>query len=442
MSNSQRSLEWRIRRQLLFSLLLMLCGLMLVVHFGVTQLTRSFVVSRLETDAESLIAALSRGTDGQWQLSEDAIMQAYQRVQSGHYYRLKADGVDIRSRSLWDLDPEFELQVPGDSRVAESSPLQSQHWLALEQGFTRGGTPFTLWVAQDIAELKHDQEQLAVWLIVLVGLSVPLVLLQQRRVLRRGFQRLEPLRQALARQQAGEDIDLPADVPREVEPLVTSITQLLHQSGQQISRSRMALGNLAHELKRPLQQLQWLADQHPDLEQKQQLMMLYEELYQRIERELRRARIAGAPGPGRHFNPQEELPHLVQLLQRIGRDDIRFQSELPQGTMPFDRDDMLELLGNLLDNAWRHATQCVSLQILPPSPDIDAWCLVISDDGAGVSEEAMQRMSLRGVRIDEQSGEGSGLGLSICCAIVESYAGSLTFGHAPEGGLQVSIQLR
>lgn len=442
MPNSQRSLEWRIRRQLLFSLLLMLCGLMLVVHFGVTHLTRSFVVSRLETDAESLIAALSREANGQWQLSEDAIMQAYQRVQSGHYYRLKADGVDLRSRSLWDLDPEVELQAPGESRVAESSPLQSQHWLALEQGFTRGGTTFTLWVAQDIAALKHDQEQLAIWLIVLVGLSVPLVLLQQRRVLKRGFQRLEPLRQALARQQAGEDIDLPADVPREVEPLVTSITQLLHQSGQQISRSRMALGNLAHELKRPLQQLQWLADQHPDPEQKQQLMLLYEELYQRIERELRRARIAGAPGPGRHFNPKEEIPHLVQLLQRIGRDDIRFQSELPQGTMPFDRDDMLELLGNLLDNAWRHATHCVSLQILPLSPDIDAWCLIISDDGAGVSEEAMQRMSLRGVRIDEQSGEGSGLGLSICSAIVESYAGSLAFGHAPEGGLQVSIQLR
>ncbi len=441
MKGKKLSLEWRIRRQLLAGLVLVLCGLMLIVHFSVTRLTESFVVSRLETDAESLIAALSKGTDGEWGFNEMAVMQPYQRVQSGHYYRLISKGLDVRSRSLWDLDPEVKPLQPGERQVSTLTPLPNQHWLALEVGFSTQKNQFTLWVAQDIADLKRDQEQMQLWLLLIVALSIPLLLLLQSRILRHGFQRLEPLRQALARQQAGEDIALPADVPKEVEPLVDSITQLLHQSGQQIGRSRMALGNLAHELKRPLQHLQWLAEQHPDPSQKQQLMALYDELYRRIERELRRARIAGAPGPGRHFNPNEEIPHLVQLLQRIGRDDLEFNAELPPGLMPFDRDDMLELLGNLLDNAWRHAAHKIQLRIVQPAGEPDRWSLCIEDDGKGVTEAEMKQMSMRGVRIDEHNGEGSGLGLSICNAIVDSYAGHMAYSRSPLGGLCIDIRL-
>ncbi len=435
------SLEWRIRRQLLAGLVLVLCGLMLIVHFSVTRLTEAFVVSRLETDAESLISALERNADGHWSFNEMAVMQPYQRVQSGHYYRLLARDLDVRSRSLWDLDPEVKHLQPGERQVTTLTLLPNQHWLALEQGFSRQGVQFTLWVAQDIADLKHDQEQMQLGLLLIVALSIPFLLLLQSRVLRHGFKRLEPLRQALARQQAGEDIALPEDVPKEVAPLVDSITQLLHQSGQQIGRSRMALGNLAHELKRPLQHLQWLAEQHPDPSQKQQLMGLYEELYRRIERELRRARIAGSPGPGRHFNPMEEIPHLVQLLQRIGRDDIEVITELPKGLMPFDRDDMLELLGNLLDNAWRHAHHKIKIRISQPVNGSSTWTLAIEDDGPGVTESEMQQMSMRGVRIDEQSGDGSGLGLSICSAIVDSYAGSMEFSRSLLGGLCIDVRL-
>ena len=434
------SLERLIRRRLLLVLLLVMGGLLVLVHYSVSRLSQSFVLSRLEHDAESLIAAMEPGAEGRWQLPSSALPQVYQRVHSGHYYVLEGGDQLLYSRSLWDLQPERTGPAVGEQRSRVEPGVGDQRWLVLEQGFRKQGQAFALWIAEDIAPLGHEQLRFELLLLLLVGLSVPLLLLLQRRILHAGFARLEPLRQSLEQQQAGAEIAFPAAIPQEVEPLVEAISRLLQRSAEQIGRSRTALGNLAHELKRPLQELYWLARQHPDSEQGRQLEQLYQQLQQRIDRELRRARIAGAPGPGRRFVPREEVPHLVQLLQRIDRPDIRFESQLPAGSVPFDRDDMLELLGNLLDNAWRHARAQVRLVFTPPPPGGNSWTLSVEDDGAGVSNADLQRLAERGVRLDEQSG-GSGLGLSICRAVADSYGGQLTFSHSPLGGLQVRVTL-
>ncbi|MBP0048702.1 sensor histidine kinase [Marinobacterium sp. AK62] len=442
MAQGAFSLEGRIRRQLLIGLLVVMAALLSLVHVSVTRLTQSFVVSRLEDDAESLIAALSRAPDGDWALNQQALLQAYQRVQSGHYYQLSGEQASFRSRSLWDFEPELTPEIPaGQPVTTETAAFGDQQWLVLEQSFIKQGERFRLWVAEDIADLKADQRAFELWLLALLGLSVPALLVMQRRILHSGFARLEPVRQTLAQQQAGELVRLPEEVPAEVVPLVNSIQQLLQQSGQQISRSRMALGNLAHELKRPLQQLRWLSEQQQEPEVRQELMQLYAALYERIERELRRARIAGSPGPGRQFNPRAEMPHLTKLLHRIGSDAITLESELPPGAVPFDRDDMLELLGNLLDNAWRYARQRVRIRFVSSASRPGEWELSVEDDGPGVSEADLTRIAARGVRVDEAASEGSGLGLSICQAIVESYGGEMQFSRSELGGLKVDLRL-
>jgi signal transduction histidine kinase len=440
-SVGNNSLERRIGRQLLIVLLLVMTGLLLLVHVSVSHLTQNFVLSRLQRDAESLIGALIQNQQGQWQLREAAMPQAYNRVHSGYYYLLQSPELTLRSRSLWDLEPPIRRLPAGSSHSELVQGVSGQRWLILEQGFSKQGQDFSLWLAEDIAPLQQEQRQFELWLLLLLALSVPLLLLLQRRVLQRGFARLEPLREALSRQQAGADIEFPVDIPQEVQPLVASITQLLRRSSEQITRSRTALGNLAHELKRPLQELQWLAEQHPDAEQGAQLQRIYQQLHHRIERELRRARIAGAPMPGRQFVAAAEVPHLVSLLQRIGRADIDFQSELPSAALPFDRDDMLELLGNLLDNAWRHATGQVRLVIAPVQKEHNAWRISVEDDGSGVDVADLELLTKRGVRLDEHSG-GSGLGLSLCQAVAQSYAGRLELSQSALGGLKVEVTLR
>lgn len=437
-SGRDTSLERSIRHRLLLGLLVVSATLLVLLHLAINTLTADFVRSRLEHDAESLIAALQPVDDG-WQLIDTALPLVYQRARSGHYFVLRYAGRRLRSRSLWDLSIPFEPLPVGAVRSYQQRLISDQHWLVREQGFHKGDTDFSLWIAEDIAPLQVTQRRYELYLLGLVLLSIPLLLLWQRLILRRGFARLEPLRRALAEQSAGTVAELPAEVPIEVRPLVEAIRQRLSRSGEQIQRSRTALGNLAHELKRPLQRLHWLAENCEDGELRRSLQEVHEQLRRRIDSELRRARIAGAPSPGRQFLPSEEIPHLVRLLELSGRHDIRFESRLPDRALPFDRDDMIELVGNLLDNAWRHGRSRVRLQIERVA---DGWRLTVEDDGAGVEQADLEHLTRRGLRLDESvQGEGHGLGLSICAAVVASYGGHLEFGASGLGGLRVEVFL-
>lgn len=435
------SLEGRLRRQLLVLLLLVMSAVVALVHLGVNRLTHEFVLSRLQHDGESLIAALQQTASGDWQLSADRLPEVYQRVHSGHYYLIQSEGLNFRSRSLWDVQPDVQPLPVGATAEDNQNALPGQNWLGWQQGFQKADRPFSLWIAEDVAPLQAKQLGFELMLVMLVAITVPLLLFVQRRILKRGFARLNPLQNALEARHLGSEIAFPRQVPREVLPLVEAIEQLLKRSDAQISRSRTALGNLAHELKRPLQQLQWYAEQYPQAEELQQL---YQRLRELIDRELRRARIAGSSSSGHLFIPTKEIPVLAEVLKKMGRGELDFVSDLPDGPMPFDRDDMLELLGNLLDNAWRYASSQVRLSMYPAT-EAQGWNLCVEDDGKGVSDEDLARMTERGIRLDEQPGvqssEGHGLGLSICNAVVESYNGQLSYGHSALGGLRVDIFL-
>lgn len=438
---SDPSLERTLRLRLLLVLVLVFAVLLALLHIAVTTLTHDFVRSRLQHDGESLISGLSRDTAEQpWQLQERALPGVYQRAQSGHYFIVRSQQQVLRSRSLWDLEVSVPLLTPGEGESLEMAPLKGQYWLVWQQGFRKGGTDFTLWIAEDISPLRAIQQRFELYLLGLVMLTIPILLLWQGLILRRGFAQLEPLRQALAEQRAGHVANLPDRVPQEVRPLVNAINQQLSRSAEQIQRSRVSLGNLAHELKRPLQQLRWMAEQCSDDKLRSELEGLHDSLFRRIDAELRRARIAGTPMPGQRCNPREEVPHLVQLLDRISARSIRFSSELPDGSIPYDRDDILELLGNLLDNAWRHAHSRVRLTI---RQQLGFWTLRVDDDGAGVSEEDLALLSVRGTRLDEQidGGKGHGLGLSICLAVAQSYGGRLEFSRSALGGMAVNVVL-
>jgi len=137
------------------------------------------------------------------------------------------------------------------------------------------------------------------------------------------------------------------------------------------------------------------------------------------------------------FLVTDELEPLIKVIQSIYPNKLT-EAKQPQGlVMPHDRDDMLELLGNLLDNACKYAKTNALIQFEEIN---DGWRITIEDDGKGVSESALQVISGKGVRLDE-SIQGHGFGLSICKDIVESYPGSLNFQPSGLGGLKVTISL-
>jgi signal transduction histidine kinase len=284
---SSGSLEQRIRHRLLMVLLVVFGGLAVLLDLAIENLTGDFVQSRLQIDAESLIAALEQtGPDGQWQVDEQHLPGAYQRPRSGYYYQLSYNGADlsgeIRSRSLWDLEVNTRQLDPGVTQTQVMSPIEGQRWLVRQLGFVRRDTAFSLWIAQDVAPLDSARRRFEFYLLGIVLVTIAVLLFWQRLILHRGFAALEPLRAALRDQALGGESELPSRVPQEVQPLVDAIQMRLQRSGEQTKRSRTALGNLAHELKRPLQQLRWLAGKCPDAEGRVEMEQIYAQLSQRI----------------------------------------------------------------------------------------------------------------------------------------------------------------
>ncbi|HCP03882.1 MAG TPA: ATP-binding protein, partial [Pseudomonas sp.] len=157
-----------------------------------------------------------------------------------------------------------------------------------------------------------------------------------------------------------------------------------------------------------------------------------------LERTLQRARLATDQSRAKRFDPATDLPALVQTLASLypAVPEIRLDGA-SDTRWPFDREDMLELLGNLLDNAckWARARVRLSWRL-----DAQHLCVEVADDGPGIDRDARDQVLSRGLRLDQQT-PGHGLGLAIVRDLVAAYGGTLSLEQAPEGGLLVSIRL-
>lgn len=430
------SLQKQLRRNMLLTLSVMLAAMLLLVDAGVRTMTHDYVMSHLKQDAESIIAALKQDADGEWRIDQLRLRAVYQRVKSGHYYRVVGENTHLRSRSLWDEEPplpELATGAHAESRYATGD----EYWLTWTQAVELQGEPLRVWVAEDISSLQQIRWRYSLWAGVLVLTFVLVLMLAQHWILKKGFRQLDSVRDAIKALHAGDFTVLGSRMPQEVQPLLQEIERLLQRLQQKVSRSRNALGDLAHEMKRPLQQLRLLSEALPAGDARA-LKQTLNQINQLVERELKRARIVGVSSPGRQTRVSEELPVLLELLQKI-YPHCSLQAEYAPGlVLPQDRDDMLELLGNLLDNACKYGAGEVRLTL---SENAAGVRIQVSDNGPGIPVEAREDMLRRGVRLDE-SGSGSGLGLSICHDIVRSYGGQLTFDTLPDGrGFRVTVTL-
>jgi signal transduction histidine kinase len=434
MSSLRQRLQLRLTASILVVLLL----------FGLGQawlgerLMHDLIASRLADEAETLLSATGWDAQGRLQLVPDRLSALYQRPFSGHYYLLDDGRRQLRSRSLWEQD--LSPDSAGRALYETAGPLQ-QDLLILHRRYRKQGHELQLWLAEDMnphyAPLDAYYRGFAV-----AALAVLLLLWWwQHTIIRRGLRPLDEVAAAVARLKQGELQRLGESVPEEIVPLVQEVNRLTARLEQRIERSRHALGNLSHALKTPLALLQQLSEQPLWSAYPEQHRLLREQLAQvraRVDEELRRARIVGASRPAEGFNPAQHLPPLVETVRRVHTDKaVEIQCELPDRLIPgLSRDDMLELLGNLLDNAVKWAAGRVHCRV-----ELDGGVsILIEDDGPGVARPE-SLLSERGVRLDEQVA-GHGLGLAICREIVAAYGGEMTLGRsAGLGGLSVAIHL-
>lgn len=397
-----------------------------------------YLEAGLRNDSENLLVALVRGPEGV-QLDEQRLSPAYQRPFSGHYFRIDFADVHWRSRSLWDQELP-RLTEPGLKGNLQLGP-ERQQLLVLRSDYKRFGQSISISVAQDYTPVR-ESFRLMRQIGLIIGLAaLLLVLILQRVTVRRALRPLETARNQIAQLQQGRRSQLDTQVPLELEPLVAQINHLLAHTEDSLKRSRNALGNLGHALKTPLAVLLSAASSealkdHPELGKllREQL----DQVQQRLNRELNRARLAGETLPGALFDCEKELPGLLATLRMIHGEHLDLSYHVDPGLqLPWDREDLLELLGNLLDNACKWADADVRLTV---SETPRSFLLAVEDDGPGIPQAQRERVLSRGARLDEQI-HGHGLGLGIVRDIVEVWGGTLQLQDSELGGLKVLIEL-
>jgi signal transduction histidine kinase len=437
-----KSLSGRLSWGLALSLITLLIVQWVIASYAIRHLTENQVASRLIQDSETLLAGIRFDEAGNFSIDTKRINSIYQRPFSGHYYVIRVDGHQYVSRSLWDADllvPEVNAGV--DVRLTIDGP-DNQSLLSVTHGYSKQDKIIGITVAEDLKLFNAGLRQFQ-WLYGGVSAMILIVLLLvQYLIVRHELKPLKTLRANMAKLERGETDRVEALGPAEIVPVITELNRLLATMGNKARRSREALGNLAHALKTRLAVLSQLVEQ-PEIKSLPEIKAALEDsteaMRRIVERELKRARLIGDALPGQRVNLQEEINMLVQTLQLMHAEkSLEISWHVDKDALFIgDQEDLLELLGNLLDNACKWARGIILLNVTRR----DGVVFTIEDDGPGCEPSEMERLTVRGFRADE-SKPGSGLGLAIVRDIVESYSGRLIIERSNKlGGLSVEVWL-
>jgi signal transduction histidine kinase len=275
-----------------------------------------------------------------------------------------------------------------------------------------------------------------IWSFVILGLGLIIAILLQVRV---GLLPLRRVSEALARIRDGKARRLDGHFPTEIEPLATELNSLIQHSEEVVGRARTHVSNLAHFLKTPLSVLAAEADAQPgplaDSIKRQVFSMR-----RQVDHYLSRARAAGSLDVlGNRTQVSTVMDDLARVIGRIHAprgividaecsDLIYFRGE---------RQDLEEMLGNLIDNGCKWARARVRVRCKSAAGRLS---LTIEDDGPGLSAQQRTQVGERGERLDE-SVPGSGLGLAIVRDISKLYGGFFALDASPMGGVMACLEL-
>lgn len=337
-----------------------------------------------------------------------ALLAGVPTLATGELHDSERDGLLRHSyQVLWEVEPGVEL--PLRFTVAESTAPRD-------------------------ADARAFQERLWLWL----GATLLLLLLVQLLIVRWGLQPLRRLSVAIARIEAGEAARLEGYWPREVRPLVDNLQTLLDGEQRRRERMRNTLADLAHSLKTPLAVLRSADPSAPDYAalQREQLERMEEVVAWQLQR---------ASGGQQHLLQRVHVAPALErlrdtLLKVYAERELEITVRCPQDArFRGDERDLLELLGNLLDNACKYGRRRIDVEV---SGGIGGQALriVVEDDGEGISPELRDALVQRGARADTR-GEGQGIGLAMVLEIVRAQGGRLSFADSPLGGARVVVTL-
>lgn len=417
----------------------------------------------LDATVTSLIASANSSLDSDnpeeiISLALEPLDPRYQQALSGRYWligQIYRDGrvVPVKaSRSMANEtlvltadNAKQLLDVPADTlRSRTIGPDKEPLRFAAHMAFLPGleDTPLVMIAAADSRPASRAFLRfvlLAIGLMVLLITGVIMAVFMQVRI---GLRPLFNLRDQVVDVKEGREVRVSGNFPREIYPLANELNGLIDHNADVVKRARTHVSNLAHALKTPIAVLQNESEQ-----QKSSLSGIVrrqtETMKKQVDHHLQRARAATR---GQSIGTLTPVPAVIEALARtmprIYRDKaVKLTLEInPDLIFRGEKRDLDEMLGNLIDNAFKWTRSQVKISAENSKVDDAMLEIIVTDNGPGIPKSDHSEAIKRGTRLDEAT-PGTGFGLAIVDDLARAYKGRLDLGESRSGGLSVTLTL-
>lgn len=425
-------------------------ALLLIGGFALDRVLKRSIVdsfdNQLVFELNSMIGSSEIGPDGV-RFNRPPADQRFVEAYSGLYFQISGPGVDtFPSRSLWDR----RLRVSDSHRDVHphlydsdefSAPGHREPLRIAERDVQLPGSP--IWWRYQVAESRdaidsqiHRLRSTLIWSFTALGVGL-LVLAALQTLF--GLWPLRRVRLEVAAIRSGEKTRISQDFPAEIRPMTEEINELLAHNEAQADEARRHAGNLAHALKTPLTVITNAATaKAPDLAD----TVFREALVMRrqVDHHLARARAIGrrtsSQARTRVWDSLEAVQRAIDRLYENVTVDIAGDH---QAQVRVERQDLEEMIGNLVENAAKYGGGRVFVTVEPQNHKVD---IVVEDDGPGIPESQRDAIFARGARLDTTGKPGTGLGLAIVRDVAEIYGGGITLEESEDlGGVLARLSL-
>jgi len=439
--------------------LLVTLSVLLTLFFGATMVALDNAYQRaleraahdrLDAQLLGLIASAELGTDGVLALPERAADPRLDQPSSG-VYALVADptgAVLWRSRSSvgWTLSPPKEGPV-GERRFRDDLMLGSEALFALSLAVEwEGDGTYRFTVAETKRSAAEQQARFRTQLLGWFAAVTALFLVAQALLLRWILRPLRQVADDVQAIEAGRAERLAGSYPAELDALVDGLNALVRNERLRLERYRNSLGDLAHSLKTPLAILRRALEEGggagPARTAIEDQVARVDEI---VEYQLQRAGASGSTTFGRAIEVAPVATRVIASLHKVhAARDLAIDCAIdPAARFNGEVGDLMEIVGNLADNACKHARTRITIAATPleggsgSRPGLE---LRVGDDGPGFPPDRVGELARRGVRGDSAI-PGHGIGLAIVQDLADLHGGTLTLGASAAGGAEATLRL-
>ena len=397
----------------------------------------------------AILAAAEATPEGGLELPPDLQEPRFGAIGSGLYAELRDHQGDAvwRSRSALGIEilagtaPASGVRLFQQEKLPDNTPVLSLS-LAVQWELPDGNyRPFVFKVVESLesmnAQLARFRAQLFGWFAAVAMIMLFAIGLLMRHL-------LKPLRQIeneIGEIEQGERTALSGRYPTELSGVARNMNLLIDSERARAERYRNTLDNLAHSLKTPLAAMRSLLAQGDAGNQSDRFDEQIDRMDEIVRYQLRKPASSKAQNLVFSLVPvANEVDRLVAGLAKVYREKSPDVAATVEQGLQFrgDKGDLLEIAGNLLDNACKWCASRV--EMTAGHNGSGDWSLVVGDDGPGIPDDAADALLERGTRLDEST-PGHGIGLSVVREIAESYGGRLDIGRSKLGGAEFRVTI-